>query len=149
MRAVLSLLLSLLLLLVMAPAGMAEPDDNGSASLKAWTADVSPDLVEELRLAGLGVTAQEVIDEETIRVEVIATGKQVAEFRDEAQFTRTRGQQRVDRTPDVATGDNVFRAYDGTDGLEAEMVAIANANPDLVKLVDIGDTVEGRDIWAL
>jgi hypothetical protein len=148
-RVLLSMVVSLLMVMVMAPAGLAGPEDDGSAALKAWNAEVSPDLVEELRMAGLDVTSQEVIDDETIRVEVIGTGKQIAAFRDEAQFKRTKGQERADRTPDFATGDNVFRPYDGADGLEAEMVAIAKANPDLVKLVDIGDTVDGRDIWAI
>ncbi|HKJ55511.1 MAG TPA: M14 family zinc carboxypeptidase, partial [Nitriliruptoraceae bacterium] len=141
-----------LMVTTMATAGAAGPDDppGAAASLKAWTADVPPDVVTELRSAGIEVTSEEVIDDETIRIELIATNKQLQPFRGpDVQFSKTRGQERVERTPDINEGDNVFRPYDGDDGLEAEMVAIAAANPDLVKLVDIGDTVQGRDVWAL
>lgn len=120
------------------------------AAMKAWTADVPAEVVADMRAAGLDITAEEVLDDELVRIEVIATSKQLQPFRSrDVQFKRTKGQKRVDRTPEVSTGDDVFRPFDGPDGLEAEMVSVAGASPDLVKLVDIGDTVQGRDIWAL
>ncbi|MBY5164388.1 M14 family metallopeptidase [Salsipaludibacter albus] len=150
MRWLSALFLSVLLAFSMSAVSVAGPDDPPDAALKAWTADVSPEVVEELRGAGFEITAEDVLDEETVRVEIIATGKQISAFRGpDAKFSLTKGQERVDRTPDVNTGDNVFRPYDGPEGLEAEMVALANANPDLVKLVDIGDSLQGRDIWAM
>lgn len=151
MRWKLALVLGSCLALAMTSVAVADPDEPpAAATLKAWTAEVSPGLVNELREAGFPITTTEVVDDETVRIEIIATGKQLAPFRGpDAQFRLTRGQQRVDRTPELATAENVFRPYDGPRGLEAEMVALADANPDLVKLVDIGDTVQGRDIWAL
>jgi hypothetical protein len=151
MRWLVAIFTSLLLVAAIPISGSAAPtSSSSSADLKAWTADVSADVVADLRLGGIDVTAEEALDNGLVRIEVIATNKQLQPFRGpDAQFRKTQGQERVERTPDVNTGDNVFRPYDGPEGLEAEMVALASANPDLVKLVDIGDTVQGRDIWAI
>ncbi len=152
MRWLIAAFTSLLLVAAIPISGSAAPSSPASApaELKAWTADVSAEVVAELREAGLDITAEETLENGLQRIEVIATNKDLQPFRGpDAQFKKTQGQERVERTPDINTGDNVFRPNDGPEGLEAEMVALANANPDLVKLVDIGDTVQGRDIWAL
>jgi hypothetical protein len=152
MRAVVISVLAALLVLAGAVGSVADPQGSGgppAATLKAWTADVSPEVLGEIRAAGFTITSEEVIDGDTVRIEVIASAKDIAAFRGDAQFRLTRGQLRVDRTADLQGLDGVFRPYDGPDGLEAEMVALAQANPDLVKLVDIGDTLQGRDIWAI
>ena len=152
MRWILGVLASLLLAAVVPISGAAAPPSATSTTgdLKAWTADVPPEVATAMREAGLDVTAQETLDNGLERIEVIATSKQLQPFRSpDVNFRKTSGQERVERTPDINTGDNVFRPYDGPEGLEAEMVALASANPDLVKLVDIGDTIQGRDIWAL
>ena len=153
MRRIVAVLTTLLLLasfpVVNAAAAGTDPPAN-SANLKAWTADVPTVVVQVMREAGIDITAQESLGDGVERIEVIATSKQLQPFRSpDVQFRKTKGQERVERTPDVNTGDNVFRPYDGPEGLEAEILAVASNNPDLVKLVDIGDTVEGRDIWAL
>jgi Zinc carboxypeptidase len=49
----------------------------------------------------------------------------------------------------AAGGFKVWRDYDGPDGLEQYMADLASANPDIIDLVDIGNTHQGRDIWAL
>lgn len=152
MRSIVALVASLVLVTALPIGSTAAPPPSSAttADLKAWTAEVSPELVDEMRLAGIDITAEEPIDGGLVRIEVIATNKELQPFRGpDARFAKTKGQERVERTPEINTGENVFRPNDGPEGLEAEMVAIANANPDLVKLVDIGDTVEGRDIWAL
>ena len=151
MRWIIAVFTSLLLAAVVPiSSSAAPPTETTTANLKAWTADVPPDVVTEMRTAGLDITSEEILENELVRIEIIATSKQLQPFRGpDVKFRLTKGQERVERTPDVNTGDNVFRPYDGPQGLEAEMVAIAGANPDLVKLVDIGDTVQGRNIWAL
>ncbi len=151
MRWISAVFASLLLVAAVPISSSAAPGGAATtANLKAWTADVPAEVVTEMREAGLDITAQETLDSGLERIEVIATNKQLQPFRGpDAQFRKTKGQERVERTPDVNTGDSVFRPYDGPDGLEAEILALASANPDLVKLVDIGDTVQGRDIWAL
>lgn len=47
---------------------------------------------------------------------------------------------------DFPTKDSAYHNYEE---LSAALVALANANPDLVKLSSIAKTVEGHDIWAL
>jgi len=151
MRWIIAVFASLLLVAALPITSSAAPEGSANtADLKAWTADVPAEVVDEMREAGIDITAEEVLESGEIRIEVIATNKQLQPFRGpDVQFKKTKGQERVERTPDVNAGDSVFRPNDGPEGLEAEMVALAGANPDLVKLVDIGDTVQGRDIWAL
>jgi hypothetical protein len=151
MRWIIAVFASLLFVAAVPISSSAAPSTEATtANLKAWTADVPVEVVAEMREAGLDITAEETLESGLQRIEVIATNKQLQPFRGpDVQFRKTKGQERAERTPDVNTGENVFRPYDGPEGLEAEMVTIANANPDLVKLVDIGDTVQGRDIWAL
>ncbi len=48
-----------------------------------------------------------------------------------------------------ASGYTVFRSYSEPGGIRDEMVATAAANPRLVKLEVIGQTVQGQDIVAL
>lgn len=49
----------------------------------------------------------------------------------------------------VARGEDWFSNYRPLEDIEAKLRALADDRPDLVTLVDIGDSVEGRDIWAL
>ncbi|WP_217544291.1 M14 family metallopeptidase [Streptomyces sp. GbtcB6] len=51
------------------------------------------------------------------------------------------------RVEDASQG--VFRPYSGSGGLEAEILATAQANPGLTKVESIGKTVDGQDILAL
>ena len=46
-------------------------------------------------------------------------------------------------------GYNVWRDYDGADGIAAYMRQLARDNPQLVKLEKIGETYQGRDILAI
>ena len=48
-----------------------------------------------------------------------------------------------------AEGEDWFADYKQFGDIETKLLAMANDRPDLVTLVDIGDSIEGRDIWAL
>ncbi len=48
-----------------------------------------------------------------------------------------------------AAKPKVFRKYSGNKGLKADFEKTANQNPDITKLVTIGQTIEGQDIVAL
>jgi hypothetical protein len=52
-------------------------------------------------------------------------------------------------TLQAEAGFNVFRPYSGDGGLREEYEQIAADNPDITKLVVIGQTVQGQDIIAL
>ena len=49
----------------------------------------------------------------------------------------------------AANGFTVWRSWDETGGIRDEMYALARNNPQLVKLVVLGRTYQGRDILAL
>src|SRR3954454_5463276 len=49
----------------------------------------------------------------------------------------------------MSSGFNVWRDYDGSDGIRAWMYKLAKDNPQLVKLEVIGHTGQGREIIAL
>src|SRR5215213_4893753 len=49
----------------------------------------------------------------------------------------------------AAAGFTVWRSYDQKDGIRDELYSIARRNPQTVKLVVIGKTVQGREIIAL
>lgn len=48
-----------------------------------------------------------------------------------------------------AGGYEVYKPYDGEDGIEAEVRALAAAHPNHVRLIEIGRTLEDRPILAL
>jgi hypothetical protein len=54
-------------------------------------------------------------------------------------------------TADSIYGFEVFRSYDEPGGIEDQIQQIANRpqNRGFVQLRDIGDTIQGRDIWAI
>ncbi len=153
MRWLTALLLSLLLVVSVTAAQAAPDDTTTTGDLKAWNAEVPADVAVDMRESGIDIGEQEVVAGDTTRMEIVATAKELAPFRndEDTTFSLTKGQRQVDRSARMAAAEDepVFRPWDGPDGLEAEMVSIADANPDLVKLVDIGDTVQGRDIWAI
>jgi hypothetical protein len=87
-------------------------------------------------------------------VEFAATGKQVAEL----------GKLGIDAAPlpidkpaakSAALGDspnpffNVYRSYMEPGGIKDEMIALANANPDVMKLEQIGTTTLGKPIYVI
>jgi Zinc carboxypeptidase len=49
----------------------------------------------------------------------------------------------------LSSGFEVWRDYDGTDGLRAYLYGVARRNPQLAKLEVIGTTGKGREIIAL
>ncbi len=52
----------------------------------------------------------------------------------------------IDQTKAFPRGDEAFHDYPE---LTAKVTQLTNAHPDISKLISIGQTVEGRDIWAV
>jgi murein tripeptide amidase MpaA len=46
-------------------------------------------------------------------------------------------------------GDTWFEDFKNFDDIIAKLEAMAQDRPDLASLIDIGDSIEGRDIWAI
>ena len=88
-----------------------------------------------------------------VEVEVVLSGEQAEQLADEGVALEPKlidGQTVAElSTLQAEAGFDVFRPYSGAGGLKEEFEQIAAANPDLVKLVSIGQSVQGQDIIAL
>ena len=86
-------------------------------------------------------------------VEVVLSDDQAEALTDEGvdlELKEVDGQSVAERATTLAAeGHTVFRPYSGAGGLKEEFEQIAADNPDIVKLVTIGQSVNGQDIIAL
>ncbi|MPZ54408.1 MAG: zinc carboxypeptidase [Acidimicrobiia bacterium] len=128
--------------------GIAVPDraDPREGPLQAFEGTVEPQQLQKMREDGIDVSQQEATDE-GFRIEVIGTEAQIADLA--ADGIELSPRDGVARRRAAAQADGVYKPWDGPDGIEARILATAGAYPRLVKLVDIGDTIQGRDVWAL
>ena len=69
----------------------------------------------------------------------------------DTKLTRVKGGKTVKQfaAAQAANGFNVWRSWDEAGGIRDQMYAIARKNPDVVKLVKLGTTLNGREILAL
>ena len=86
-------------------------------------------------------------------VEVILSDDQAADLVEQGvdlELKEVDGQSVAElSTREAAAGYEVFRPYGGAGGLKEEYEQLAADNPDIVKLVTIGQTVNGQDIIAI
>ena len=86
-------------------------------------------------------------------VEVVMSGEQADELADQGvdlELKQVDGESAAEMSTRLAAeGYAVFRPYSGPGGLKEEFEQIAADNPDITKLVVIGQTVQGQDIVAL
>ncbi|MFI9583032.1 M14 family zinc carboxypeptidase [Streptomyces sp. NPDC052236] len=144
-----SLLMATLAAAPIAQAGQG--DGGGDDGLSVWRAQVTKAQVPLLLAAGTDghELSEQVPDKGTATIELYLTEQQADELRVKgiplAEHTiSAKAESRVE-----AAGDGVFRPYGGAGGLKQEILATAQANPGLTKVVSIGKTVKGQDILAL
>ena len=130
--------------------GATAQDDS---ALEMYTADVTAAEAAELTATGLDVAAS--------RVTAAGVSLDVVLTADEARSLRDRGVDvKVKRNKDgksarqlaaeqAASGFNVFRSWDEPGGIRDELYRLARENPQLVKLVVLGETYQGRELIAL
>ena len=86
-------------------------------------------------------------------VEVVLSEDQATELADQGvdlELKQIDGQSAAElSTLQAAQGFEVFRTYGGDGGIKEEFEQIAADNPDIVKLVTIGQSVNGQDIIAI
>ncbi|MEU4495174.1 M14 family zinc carboxypeptidase [Streptomyces sp. NPDC023998] len=135
----------------LAAVPLAQAQPVGDDGLSVWHAQVSKAQVPLILAAGADghELSEQVPDKGTATVELYLTKKQAGELREQGigiteHTLSTRAQKRV-----AAAGDGVFRPYSGESGLQREILATAQANPALTKVVSIGKTLKGQDILAL
>ncbi|MFJ3583768.1 M14 family zinc carboxypeptidase [Streptomyces sp. NPDC090127] len=138
--------------LVAAPVAGAESQDAGAGdALSVWRATVAEEQVPLLLEAGADghELTEQVPEKGSATLELYLTDAQAGQLRGKGvrlteHTLSARAEQRV-----AGAGDGVFRPYGGQGGLKQEILATAQAHPDLTKVVSLGRTVEGQDILAL
>ena len=136
-----------------APTASAEPKDD--AGITVYRGDLTP---EQLRqLGSLGLDREEVVTRgragDTTSVEVVLSRLQAAKLRAsgvELTEKRIDGSTVSKRLQTQAeNGFNVWRSYSEPGGIRDELIAINKQYPRLTKLVNIGRSVQGKDILAI
>lgn len=134
------------------PAAGAAPGTTGGAGIELY--EVAGAIGTGDRLEGLGmdvVTAEPSGDGE--RVEVVASKSDVGLFAKldlDARPVRD-GQGRTQETAARAQardGYQVWRSYSEPGGIADQLRVLAAANPDVVRLVSVGKSLQGREILA-
>lgn len=143
---------SLLMAGLAVPVAQADQGRGGGADgLGVWHAEISAAQLPLLADAGTDSheLSEQVPDRGSATVELYLTDRQAGELRGKGvEITEhTLSAKALKRV--AAAGDGVFRPYSGGSGLQKEILATAQANPGLTKVVSIGKTVRGQDILAL
>jgi hypothetical protein len=134
-------------------AQVAVAAPGGSDRLDVYTAKVKANELSTLVSQGFDVSDQQRVGDR-IEVDFVATRSQQESLAQEgidAGLKLIRGGQTVRQfaAAQSENGFEVWRSWDEPGGHEDQMHQIARRNPQITKLVDIGDTVQGRDILAL
>ena len=141
-----------LLLPALVATGPASAKDKREP-LDVYTAVVSADKAAELARDGLDITESR----ETasgVRVDMVMTASDAASLRDKgvsASLKRNKAGKtaRQAAAAQAASGYTVWRSYDERGGIRDQLYQLARANPQLVKLVVLGHTAQGREIIAV
>jgi hypothetical protein len=140
--------------LVLALSGqVAGAAPRASDRLDVYTAIVDGSQLGTIAAQGFDVSDQRRVGDR-VAVDVVATRAQRAKLAREgidARLKRIRGGKTVRQFAAAQSehGFDVWRSYDEPGGFEDQMRQLARRNPNIAKLVDLGDTVQGRDILAI
>jgi Zinc carboxypeptidase len=144
------LVLGCALVLALALSGTA-----GAAGVKLnyYKATVSQDVYRDLLAKGTDITAANDVAK-GVQLELVLTPSQVSALKKQginvSLLRNSKGQTaRQAAAAQLSSGFNVWRDYDGADGLRAYLYDVARRNPQLAKLEVIGTTGKGREIIAL
>lgn len=136
---------------MLGPVGASAAEDEGA--LDMYTADVTAAQAAEVSAAGFDVAASRAT-EDGLSIDVVLTEQ-------EAKGLQQRGVNvHVKKNKDgksakqlaeeqAASGFDVWRSWDEPGGIRDELYKVAKDNPQLVKLVVLGHTYQGREIIAL
>jgi Zinc carboxypeptidase len=118
-----------------------------------YRATVSQDTYRDLRAKGVDIAAARPAGNK-VHLDLVLTPSQarsLAATGVDARLIRNKKGRTVLQmaAAQAAGGFNVWRPYDGPDGLRAYLYEVAQDNPQLTKLEVIGHTQQGREILAL
>lgn len=138
--------------------GAAPPDSppgqSSSDNLEMYIVEVTADGLEELRDLGLDIVDVRDLGDGLFEIDVVASKRQAAVLRGNGKKIglkeTIRGETVTEaRSLEADNGFNVWRSFSEDGGIEDEIYALADQYPNLLKLVDLGDSVNGQDILAL
>ncbi|MFD9410784.1 M14 family zinc carboxypeptidase [Streptomyces sp. NPDC059989] len=123
----------------------------GADEVRVYDADITREQVPLVLAAGQDAheLTERAPETGTAKVELFLTGGQAEELAAQGVKLAERKVPAEGLARAKAAGDGVFRPYSGKGGLQEEILATAQANPALTKVVSIGKTVQGKDILAL
>ncbi|HEU4756425.1 MAG TPA: M14 family metallopeptidase, partial [Agromyces sp.] len=135
---------------MLSPIGANAATDVGE--LDMYTADVSAAEAAEIS-AGYDVAATRAT-EDGVSVDLILTEKEAKALGDRGVDVKVKKNKDGKSARQLAaeqaeSGYEVFRSWDEPGGIRDEMYRLARENPQLVKLVVLGETYQGREIIAL
>lgn len=118
---------------------------------KAYTAVF--DTKDADKVLGAGVDRHETQTKATadgkMSAELVLSEAEAAKLAKSGVTVTAKNSQAASARASAAAAPGVFKKYSGPDGIAAELLAVANANPNITKLVSIGKTHLGQDILAL
>ena len=121
--------------------------------LDAYTAVVQADQLATIAEQGIDLSGQQPVGD-AMQVDMVLTQAQADHLRSQgidAQLTLVEGGLTVQQfaARQAADGFTVWRSYDEPGGIRDQLYAAARNNPQLVKLVKLGTTSQGREILAV
>ncbi|WP_400999325.1 M14 family zinc carboxypeptidase [Agromyces sp. GXQ0307] len=137
---------------MLSPIGAnAAEDDVGS--LDMYTAEVSAEEAAELANAGLDIAASKASGK-GVEMQLILSEDEVKGLSErgiDVKLTKGKNGKSAKQMAEeqAASGYDVWRSYDEPGGIRDQMYQLAKDNPQLVKLVVLGHTYQGREIIAL
>ena len=122
-------------------------------ALDAYTATVSPSQLRELARLGHDVGANKASGS-NVEVDLVLTKKERDQLHAKGifpQLTKVKGGQTVRQfaAAEAANGFTVWKSWDEPGGIRDQLVQTAAQNPSIAKLVKIGTTLQGRDMYAI
>ena len=141
------------LVAVLTWAGIAQAGAKSQVSLNFYRATVSQAKYERMLAKDLDIAAATTRGSK-VTLQMVLTKGQVHALRGQGVrvtlIRNSKGQTaRQAAAAQMSSGFEVWRDYDGPDGIRAWMYKTAKENPQLVKLEVIGHTGQGREIIAL
>jgi Zinc carboxypeptidase len=136
---------------LMVPAGGAA--ERNRDQLDAYTAVVNARQLSQLAEQGFDVHGERTRGS-NFEVDLVLTAQQRARLAEDginARLTRVRGGQTVRQfaASQAQDGFEVWRSWDEPGGYRDQMHEIAEDNPDIAELVNLGTTVQGREVLAV
>jgi hypothetical protein len=147
-------LLACALVAVLAWGGTASAGVKSKVSLNFYRATVAQKVYSKLLAKDMDIAAAKTLASGRVRLDLVLAPNEVRLLRAQgvqvSLLRNSKGQTaRQAAAAQFASGYNVWRDYDGPDGMRAYMYALAKANPQLLKLEVIGRSGRGREIIAL